>query len=148
MRALKTIVATAVIVFTLTAVATAGVQHFTSQHRQTSGAQAQATQPTYTITMTAAQLRALFGTQGNGAAKADRNAQRDQHQDQMRDRDATRTTTRDHDATQARYVSGSGQNGTGTCVPHDYDHDHDWGGSGDGDHSGDGQHHSGDSDCR
>ena len=46
MKALKTIIATAVIVFGLTTVAMAGVQHFTTQSGQPTGTQAQAAQPT------------------------------------------------------------------------------------------------------
>ena len=50
MKVLKTIVATAVIVFALTSVAMAGVQHFTKQSGQTTGSQAQTAQPTFTVT--------------------------------------------------------------------------------------------------
>jgi len=60
MKALKTIVATAVIVFALTTVAMAGVQHFTKQGSQTTGSQTQAAQPTYTVTLTAVQLAQLM----------------------------------------------------------------------------------------
>ena len=60
MRILKTIVATAVIVFALTTVAMAGVQHFTKQSGQATGTQAEAAQPTYTVTLTAAQLAQLM----------------------------------------------------------------------------------------
>jgi Tfp pilus assembly major pilin PilA len=139
MRALKTIVATAVIVFALTTVAMAGVQHFTKQSGQTTGTQAQQAQPSYSVTLTAAQLKELIGTQGNGARKADAHADRTRQQDKARVRDAVRTTTRDHTAAQTGSTSGSVNSATGTCTPHDYDHDYDWGGSGDG------QHRSGDS---
>lgn len=152
MRALKTIVATAVIVFALTTVATAGVRHFTKQGDQTTGAQAQRTQPTYSATLTAAQLKEMFGAQGNGATKADAHRDRaQQHVERVRDtvRTTARGQTRDHSATQTESASASWNSDTGTCTPNDYDHeyhhDYDWGGSGDGQHhSGDGDHHSGD----
>jgi hypothetical protein len=66
MKVLKTIVATAVIVFALTTVAMAGVQHFTKQDGQSAGAQAQKAQPTYTVTLTAKQLAQLIGA-GSGS---------------------------------------------------------------------------------
>ncbi len=78
MRALKTIVATAVIVFALTTVAMAGVQHYTKQSGQTAGAQAQQAQPTYSVTLTAAQLKQLIGAQGSGTTKAEAHADRTQ----------------------------------------------------------------------
>jgi hypothetical protein len=151
MRALRTIVATAVIVFTLTTVAMAGVQHFAKQSGQTAGAQAQQAQPTYSVTLTAAQLKQLIGAQGSGTTKAGAHADRTQeHVERVRDtvpttaRDQTRDQTRDHNATQTGSASGSRNIGTGTCTPNDYDHDYDWGSSGDGQHhSGDGDHHSG-----
>ena len=60
MKVLKTIVATAVIVFALTTVAMAGVQHFTKQGGQAGATQAQPAQPTYTVTLTAAQFAQLM----------------------------------------------------------------------------------------
>ena len=74
MKVLKTIVATAVIVFALTTVAMAGVQHFTKQSGQATGSQAQTAQPTYTVTLTAAQLAQLMN--GGKAAAARRRAAR------------------------------------------------------------------------
>ena len=68
MKALKTIVATAVIVFALTSVAMAGVQHFTKQGSQATGTRARSTQPTYTVSLTAAQLAKLMN--GGKAAAA------------------------------------------------------------------------------
>ena len=68
MKVLKTIIATAVIVFALTTVAMAGVQHFTKQAGQPSGSTAQTAQPTYTVTLTAAQLAQLVN--GGKAATA------------------------------------------------------------------------------
>jgi hypothetical protein len=154
MRALRTIVATAVIVFTLTTVAMAGVQHYTKQSGQAAGAQAQQAQPTYTVAVTAAQLKQLIGAQGSDTTKADAHADRTHRRHVERVRDTVRTTardqnrdqtrdqdqTRDHNATQSGAASGSRNGGTGTCMPNDYnrDHDNDWGSSGDG------QHHSGD----
>lgn len=66
MKVLKTIVATAVIVFALTTVAMAGVQHFTKQDGQSAGAQAQKAQPTFTVTLTAKQLAQLISA-GSGS---------------------------------------------------------------------------------
>ena len=60
MKIVKTIVATAVIVFALTTVAMAGVQHFTKQNGQAAGSQARTAQPTYTVTLTAKQLAQLI----------------------------------------------------------------------------------------
>ena len=66
MKVLKTIVATAVIVFAMTTVAMAGVQHFTKQSGQASGSQAQNAQPTYAVTLTAAQLARLMNDDQSG----------------------------------------------------------------------------------
>ena len=54
MKVLKTIVATAVIVFALTTVAMAGAQHVTTQSGQAAGRQAQRAQPTHTAALSAA----------------------------------------------------------------------------------------------
>jgi hypothetical protein len=145
MRALRTIVATAVIVFTLTTVAMAGVQHYTRQNDQSGGARAQAIQsapPTYTITMTAAQLKALMGAQG-GATKANAGAQHIRHQDKARETDhsATRTTTR---SSWTGPASGSTRGGSGSDTSNCNDYDHHGDASGD---SHDGDHHSGDQGC-
>jgi len=145
MRALKTIVATAVIVFALTTVAMAGVQHFTARDGQSMGAQAQQTQPTYSVTLTAAQLEQLMGVQRDAAAKAGARAERTQQQHVERVRDSTHATaqnaTRGDDAhAQTTASSGSQYNGDGTCTPNSYDYDH----HNENDGSGDGEHHSGD----
>src|SRR5665647_518426 len=66
MKVLKTIVATAVIVFALTTVAMAGVQHFTKQSGQATGTQAQSAQPTYTVTLTAAGVMTRLGVMAAG----------------------------------------------------------------------------------
>jgi len=64
MKVLKTIVATAVIVFALTTVAMAGAQHFTKHSAQATGAQAQGKAPLhYTVTLTAQQLAHLISDQ-------------------------------------------------------------------------------------
>jgi hypothetical protein len=113
MKVLKTIVATAVIVFALTSVAMAGVQHFTKQSGQTTGSQAQTAQPTYTVTLTAAQLAQLMS--GGKAAKAgavqqarqtQQHAQRTQHHAK-----AARHQTRSHNVSITRAAS-SGTSGT------------------------------------
>jgi hypothetical protein len=54
MRVLKTIVATAVVVFALTTVAMAGAQHIPKQSAQANGSQAHRAQPTHTALLTAA----------------------------------------------------------------------------------------------
>ena len=80
MKVLKTIVATAVIVFALTTVAMAGVQHFTKQSGQATGTQAQTAQPAYTVTLTAAQLAQLMnGGKAATAGGTQHHAQRTQH---------------------------------------------------------------------
>jgi hypothetical protein len=139
MRALKTIVATAVIVFALTAVATAGVQHFGGQDGQDPGPQARQATPPATVTLTAAQFEQLVAGQGSGATKPVANAQRTREQQTERVRDAVRTTTGDHVATQAGATGSASdqrRDGTGTCTPnaYEYEYDHDWSGSGDGQH--------------
>ncbi len=71
MKALKTIIATAVIVFALTTVAMAGMQHFT----KTPNAQAAGKTPVnYTVTLSAKQLAQLIGAQSGGQGKATRPA--------------------------------------------------------------------------
>ena len=115
MKVLKTIIATAVIVFALTTVAMAGVQHFTKQSGQATGSQAQAAQPAYTVTLTAAQLAQLMN--GGKAAAAggvqharqtqQNNAQRTQHHAK-----AARHQTRSHDVESTTHASSSGSGGT------------------------------------
>jgi hypothetical protein len=114
MRVLKTIVATAVIVFALTTVAMAGVQHFTKQGGQATGSQAQTAQPTYTVTLTAAQLAQLMN--GSKAATAgevqharrtQQHAQRAQHHAK-----AARHQTRSHDGSGSTQASATGSGGT------------------------------------
>ena len=101
MKILKTIVATAVVVFALTTVAAAGVQHLTRQTATSGAAAAQSSQPTYTVTLTAAQFARLMqggatGTQtqdarhtrsGERGARDERNEPRDRNAASHKDRD-------------------------------------------------------------
>ena len=121
MRALKTIVATAVILFALTTVAMAGVQHFTKQSGQATGSQAQAAQPTYTVTLTAAQLAQLMNggrsAQTDGAHHArqtQHHARQTQHHAQQTQHHAktVRHQTRSHDVDSTTHASSSGSGGT------------------------------------
>ena len=107
MKVLKTIVATAVIVFALTSVAMAGVQHFTKQSGQTTGGPAQTAQPTYTVTLTAAQLAQLMnGGKAATAGGTQHHAQRTQHHAK-----AAHHQARSHDGSTTRTAS-NGTNGT------------------------------------
>jgi hypothetical protein len=63
MKVMKTIVATAVIVFALTTAAMAGVQHVTRPSSQAGGAPAQQTQPATTVTLTGEQFAQLLAGQ-------------------------------------------------------------------------------------
>jgi uncharacterized membrane protein YgcG len=67
MRVLKTIVATAVIVFVMTTVAMAGVQHLT---RAQDTKQLEKTAPQYTVTLTAGQLARLLDHQSGSHVPA------------------------------------------------------------------------------
>ena len=64
MKVLKTVVATAVIVFALTTAAVAGVQHVTRQGSQAGGAQARQAPAAITVTLTAEQFARLLDGQG------------------------------------------------------------------------------------
>ena len=114
MKVLKTIVATAVIVFALTTVAMAGVQHFTKQSGQTTGSQAQTAQPAYTVTLTAAQLAQLMN--GGRSAQTDgaHHARQTQHHAQQTQHHAktVRHQTRSHDVDSTTHASSSGSGGT------------------------------------
>jgi hypothetical protein len=135
MKALKTIVATAVIVFALTTVAMAGVQHFTKQGGQASGSQAQAAQPTYTVTLTAAQLAQLMN--GKAATTGDaQHARQTKHHAK-----AARHQTSSHYVGDATYARASGSGGT-----HHYESTHQGtsSGSSTGSHHAETSHHSGD----
>jgi len=107
MRALKTIVATAVILFALTTVAMAGVQHFTKQSGQATGSQAQAAQPTYTVTLTAAQLAQLMNGGKAATAGGVQHARQAQHHAK-----AARHQTSGHHAGDATHDSSSSSGGT------------------------------------
>ncbi len=99
MKALKTIVATAAIVFAMTTVAMAGVQHLTKENGQAAGSQAQTAQPTYTVTFTAEQLAHLIDDQSGSHA---REAQRtENHERRVHRKDAEaqhRSQQRTHEA--------------------------------------------------
>jgi type IV secretory pathway TrbL component len=142
MKVLKTIVATAVIVFALTTVAMAGVQHFTKQSGQATGTQAQTAQPAYTVTLTAAQLAQLMN--GGKAATAggvqharqtQQQAQRTQHHAK-----AARHQTRSHDGSGSTQAASSGSGGT-----HHYEATHHASSStsSSGSHHAETSHHSG-----
>jgi len=113
MKVLKTIVATAVIVFALTTVAMAGVQHFTKQSGQATGTQAQTAQPAYTVTLTAAQLAQLMNGGKAATAGGVQHAQRTQHPAK-----AARHQTRSHNASTTRAASN------GTSDTHHYETTH------------------------
>ena len=134
MKVLKTIVATAVIVFALTTVAMAGVQHFTKQSGQTTGSQAQTAQPTYTVTLTSAQLAQLMN--GGKAAKAGavQHARQTQHHAK-----AARHQTRSHNVSITRAASN------GTSGTHHYEATHHASSStsNSGSHHAETSHHSG-----
>jgi hypothetical protein len=135
MKALKTIVAAAVIVFALTTVAMAGVQHFTKQSGQATGSQARAAQPTYTVTLTAAQLAQLMNGGKAATAGGVQHARQTQHHAK-----ATRHQTRSHDGSGTTHATASSQGGT-----HHYEATHhaSSSGSGSGSHHAETSHHSG-----
>jgi hypothetical protein len=142
MKALKTLVATAVIVFALTTVAMAGVQHFTKQSGRATGDQAHAAQPAYTVTLTAAQLaqlmnggRAATAVGVQQARQAQHHAQRTQHHDK-----AARHDARSHNVGDTTHAAVSSQGGT-----HHYEATHhaSSSGSGSGSHHAETSHHSG-----
>jgi hypothetical protein len=142
MKVLKTIIATAVIVFALTTVAMAGVQHFTKQSGQATASQAQAAQPTYTVTLTAAQLAQLMNgskaaTTGSAqhARQTQHHAQRTQHHAK-----AARHQTRSHDGSGSTQAATNRSGGT-----HHYEATHHASSStsGSGSHHAETSHHSG-----
>ncbi|MBE0528087.1 MAG: hypothetical protein IH629_02645 [Thermoleophilia bacterium] len=117
MKALRTIVATAVIVFAMTTVAMAGVQHLTKENGQAAGSQAQTVQPTYTVTFTAKQLAHLIDDQSGSHA---REAQRtENHERRIHRKDAEaqhRSQQRTHTAKTLHVdrVQNSGQSTSGS----------------------------------
>jgi len=131
MKALKTIVATAVIVFALTTVAMAGVQHFTKQGSQATGSQAQAAQPTHTVTLTAAQL--MNGGKAAAAGGAQHVRQTQHHAQRTQEHaKAARHQTGSHDGSGGTQASATGSGGT-----HHYESTYHAGSS----TSGSGSHH-------
>jgi uncharacterized membrane protein YgcG len=142
-KALKTIVATAVIVFALTSVAMAGVQHFTKQGGQATGAQAQAAQPSYTVTLTAAQLAQLMNGGKAATASGGRHARQTQHHAKAALQHHAKTA-RHHSARHrtggATHASASGSSGT-----HHYETTHhtSYSSSTSGGHHAETGHHSG-----
>jgi|GEM_PF-791884 len=143
MKVLKTIVATAVIVFALTTVAMAGVQHFTKQSGQAAGTQAQSAQPTYTVTLTAAQLAQLMnGGKAATTSETQHARQARQHDRQTQQHAETgRHQTHSHAVDSTTHASASGSGGT-----HHYEATHhaSSSGSGSGGHHAETSHHSGD----
>ena len=136
MKVLKTIVATAVIVFALTTVAMAGVQHFTKQGGQAAGSQARAAQPTYTVTLTAAQLAQLMHGGKVATAGGTHHARQTQHHAK-----AARHQASSHNAGDTTHASASGSGGT-----HRYEATHhaSYSTSTSGSHHAETGHHSGD----
>ena len=137
MKALKTIVATAVIVFTLTTVAMAGVDHFTTQNGQDVRAQAQ-TAPATTITLTAAQFAQLMRTRsGADKAKAHLQTERVQHQSQASCQQGDQNGAGQTGSTQHAVQGGADDSRQGDSGGYDHhDDDHADAGSGNGDHAG------------
>jgi len=151
MNALKTIVATAVIVFTLTTVAMAGVDHFTTRNGQAAGAQVQ-TAPATTITLTTAQFAQLMRTRSDAdKAKAHLQTRWAEHQSQesrqQRAQNVPGQTGSTHDTTSGgtddSRQGASGGNDSGGYGYHDDDHVE--AGSGNGEHIGGDGHEGG---CR
>jgi len=112
MKALKTIVATAVIVFALTTVAVAGVQRLGGGD-QAAGAPASATAPTAqqsgSVTLTAQQFAALLHAVGGPAAQGNstdpgiaRDRARERQLDRAQDRSANHASGHSRDGQQAR----------------------------------------------
>lgn len=119
MRALKTIVATAVIVFALTTVAVAGVQRLTGQTGAEAGGDrtaAAAAQPAHrqaspgAVTLSARQFAALLRAVDDGDA-GDR--ERDRSRANDKDRRHTQERARTHAATSTGGSSASGSKHTG-----------------------------------
>jgi len=151
MKVLKTIVATAVIVFALTTVAMAGVQHFTKQSGQATGTQAQTAQPTYTVTLTAAQLAQLMNSGKAAAAggaqhtrQTQHHAQRTQHhakaahhQARSHDGSTTRTASNGTNGTHHYEATHHASSSTSTSGSHHAETSHHSGGGGDGGSCGD-----------
>ena len=144
MKALKTIVATAVIVFALTTVAAAGVQRLGGAD-QTAGPAAAApaatapqTQTQATVTLTTRQFARLMRAAGGGTTR---------HQAALhdRDRDGEHVRDRSHTGDAGVRSSDTAVHSTTPAVAHSYDYDHTASQSGSGSHDS-GEHHSGEQD--
>ena len=109
MKALKTIIATAVIVFALTTVAVAGVQHFT----KTPNAEAAGKAPvSYTVTLSAKQLAQLISARSGDQAGATGSTQ-------------SATHTARHDARHVHHALRTSQSAAGrhsACRSHHHSH--------------------------
>jgi hypothetical protein len=142
MKVLKTIVATAVIVFALTTVAMAGVQQFTKQSGRSTGSQAQAARPAYAVTLTAAQLAQLMNGGKAATAGGAQHARHAQHH----------ARAAAHHASSHRAGAASHDSARGSRVTHHYEpmHHHEathHSSSSDpatGGHHAEASHHSGD----
>lgn len=136
MKALKTIVATAVIVFALTTVAMAGAQHFTKAQSTQAAGKAPVH---YTVTLTAKQLAQLMGRQGQVmSSKRTAHAQRTQR------RHHARRYQRSSGASHRSYggaSSGTSRAGSGRSSNHHSGYGHSgngWSNGSSGSHSGSG----------
>ena len=136
MKELKTIIATAVIVFALTTVAMAGVQHFTKAQSAQAGGRAPVH---YTVTLTAKQLAQLMGRQGQVmSSKRTAHAQRTQR------RHHARRYQRSSGASHRSYggaSSGTSRAGSGRSSNHHSGYGHSgngWSNGSSGSHSGSG----------
>jgi hypothetical protein len=136
LKALKTIVATAVIVFALTTVAMAGVQHFTKAQSTQAAGKAPVH---YTVTLTAKQLAQLMGRQGQVmSSKRTAHAQRTQR------RHHARRYQRCSGASHRSYggaSSGTSRAGSGRSSNHHSGYGHSgngWSNGSSGSHSGSG----------
>jgi len=124
LKALKTIVATAVIVFALTTVAMAGAQHFTKAQSTQAAGKAPVH---YTVTLTAKQLAQLMGRQGQVmSSKRTAHAQRTQRRHHARRYQRSSGTSRAGSGRSSNHHSGYGHSGNG------------WSNGSSGSHSGSG----------
>jgi len=134
MKALKTIVATAVIVFALTTVATAGVRHLGDRDgdaRHPAYAQT-AAQSAGAATLSAEQFAALLKAAGDDGSKhSAKHATRTHEKAQKRSR--THASEADHDGAGARHSDGQ-QQGSGVAAHHAEAAAHDGGSQGGGTH--------------
>jgi hypothetical protein len=113
MKILKTIVATAAIVLALTTVATAGVRHVAGQGGKATGSRAQAAQPTFAVTLPAAQLAHLMvrgGASTTGGPLHARHAQA--HARHAQYAKSVRHQARSHEAESTTRAASSVSGGT------------------------------------